>query len=99
VIGGMVGAFTSKYVLDKMGRKKGILFHNLFSTLGSILALFSFFFKSPITLLFGRLFFGIQGGMSCALIPTYVNEISPANLRGQTGVLHQLLITFGILVS
>ena len=31
VIGGMIGAFGSKYVLDFLGRKKGILFHYLFT--------------------------------------------------------------------
>jgi MFS family permease len=98
VIGGMIGAYSSKIVLDKLGRKKGIIFHNLFSVLASVLAFVSYFAKSPLTLLLSRTFFGIQGGMSCALIPTYINEISPANLRGQTGVFHQLFITLGILV-
>ena len=27
VVGGMLGAFTSKYVMDRFGRKNGILFH------------------------------------------------------------------------
>ncbi len=37
--------------------------------------------------------------MSCGLIPTYLSEISPASLRGATGVVHQLFVTVGILVS
>ncbi|CAF0953345.1 unnamed protein product [Brachionus calyciflorus] len=61
VVGGMVGAFTSKYVCDYFGRKKG--------------------------------------GMSCGLIPTYLSEISPAKLRGATGVCHQLCLTIGILIA
>lgn len=99
VVGGMLGAFTSKYVLDLLGRKKGILFHNFFSITASILVFVSFYVKSPICLIVSRLLFGIQGGMSCSLIPTYLSEISPAALRGQTGVAHQLCLTFGILVA
>ncbi|CAF0876193.1 unnamed protein product [Brachionus calyciflorus] len=99
VIGGMIGAFTSKFVLDILGRKRGILFHNLFSISGSVLVLISSSSKSPICLVISRFLFGIQGGMSCSLIPTYLSEISPAALRGQTGVAHQLCLTFGILVA
>ena len=99
VIGGMVGAFTSKYVLDLLGRKKGILFHNLFTVIASILVIVAFYAKSSVCLIISRFFFGIQGGMSCSLIPTYLSEISPASLRGQTGVAHQLCLTIGILVA
>ena len=99
VIGGMIGAFTSKYVLDILGRKKGILFHNLFPIIGGILVFCSYYFKSPICLIISRFLFGVQGGMSCSLIPTYLSEISPASLRGQTGVAHQLCLTIGILIA
>ena len=37
--------------------------------------------------------------MSCGIIPTYLTEISPAELRGATGVLHQLFLTSGIMIS
>jgi hypothetical protein len=37
--------------------------------------------------------------MTCGLVPGYLNEISPKKLRGASGVVLQLFITIGILVS
>jgi MFS family permease len=97
VIGGMLGAICSKYVLDILGRKKGLLFHNIFTVLGSVLSILAFYLRSPGCILASRFFYGVQGGMSCSLVPTYLNEVSPANLRGQTGIVHQIFINVGIL--
>lgn len=99
VVGGMIGAFGSKYVLDYLGRKKGILFHHLFSVAGSILVFIAPYVNSPECVIISRFLFGVQGGLMCGLIPTYLNEISPKSLRGATGVLSQLFITVGILVA
>jgi hypothetical protein len=99
VIGGMIGTFTSKYLSDYLGRKKGILVHYVFAIIGAILAFIAPYANSPLCVIFSRFFYGVQGGMACGLIPTYLNEISPNSLRGSTGVLHQLAITIGILVS
>lgn len=99
VVGGMVGAFTSKYVCDYFGRKKGILFHHIFTIIGAVLVFIAPLVNSPECMIISRFVYGIQGGMSCGLIPTYLSEISPAELRGATGVVHQLGITVGILVS
>ena len=99
VIGGMIGAFGSKYVLDFLGRKKGILFHYLFTIVGSILVLIAPYVQSPECVIISRFLFGVQGGLMCGLIPTYLNEISPKALRGATGVLSQLFITVGILIA
>ncbi|RNA35918.1 solute carrier family facilitated glucose transporter member 1-like [Brachionus plicatilis] len=99
VVGGMIGAFTSKYVSDYFGRKKGIIFHHLFTVSGAVLVLIAPYVKTPECVIVSRFIYGIQGGMSCGLIPTYLSEISPANLRGATGVVHQLCVTIGILVA
>jgi len=99
VVGGMLGAFGSKYVLDFMGRKKGILFHYLFTLVGSILVFIAPYICSPECVIISRFLFGVQGGLMCGLIPTYLNEISPKQLRGATGVLSQLFITVGILIA
>ena len=38
-------------------------------------------------------------GFATVVAPLYLNEISPVNLRGGVGTLHQLAITLGILIS
>lgn len=38
-------------------------------------------------------------GLSSGLVPMYLTEISPINLRGSLGSVAQLLITIGILFS
>ena len=99
VVGGMFGALTSKYVLDFFGRKNGVLFHYLFTLAGSVLVFIAPMFNLPELLMTSRFLYGIQGGMACGLVPTYLSEISPTNLRGATGVIHQLNLTIGILVA
>lgn len=98
-VGGMIGALGSKFIMDKMGRKGGLLFHNVFSVLGATLAFIAPIFKSPICLAVGRLLMGIQSGAACSIAPAYLNEISPVNLRGRIGLLPQLGITSGILIA
>jgi hypothetical protein len=68
VIGGMIGAFTSKYVLDYLGRKNGIILNGLFSVAGSLLVFIVPFIRSPICIMISRFMFGIQGGMACSLV-------------------------------
>lgn len=99
VVGGMIGAFTSKYVCDYFGRKKGIIFHHVFTVSGALLVLIAPYVKTPECVIVSRFIYGIQGGMTCGLIPTYLSEIAPSKLRGATGVMHQLCITIGILIA
>jgi len=99
VLGGMYGAYKSKRMLDYFGRKNAILVHYLFTIAGSILVFISPAIKSPICLGLSRFLFGVQGAMSCSLIPIYLNEISPSSLRGQIGVIPQTGITLGILAG
>lgn len=99
VIGSMLGAFTAKFLMDRLGRKGGILIHHIFGIVGGILVLVSARYAMPVFLMISRFLFGVQGGMSCTLIPTYLSEISPITLRGRTGVIHQLFITIGIVTA
>ena len=41
-------------------------------------------------LLVGRLVVGLCAGLNTVLVPVYVSEIAPVNLRGGLGVFNQL---------
>ncbi|ORY06268.1 general substrate transporter [Basidiobolus meristosporus CBS 931.73] len=50
-------------------------------------------------LIIGRLISGIGGGSACVLVPTYNSEIATRRYRGALGVLTQIFMTTGTLVS
>jgi MFS family permease len=50
-------------------------------------------------MLLGRLLAGVGIGASSNLVPMYIAEVSPAQLRGTLGSLNQLMICVGILVA
>jgi SP family myo-inositol transporter-like MFS transporter 13 len=50
-------------------------------------------------LLLGRLIVGFAVGANSGLVPLYVYEVSPKNLKGVTGSLNQVLISSGGLVA
>ena len=41
----------------------------------------------------------ILAGLNTSLVPMYISEISPFNLRGGLGTINQLAVTVGLLVS
>lgn len=41
----------------------------------------------------------VSTGAGSGLVPMYLTEIAPVNIRGAMGVLHQFALTCGILVS
>lgn len=98
-VGGMIGALGSKFIMDIFGRKGALLIHNFVSITAAVLALISPYVHSPVCLMISRFLYGMFSGATCSITPTYLTEISPVNLRGRIGVLPQLGITFGILVS
>ena len=64
VVGGMIGAFTSKIMLDFFGRKNSVLLHGLNTIIGAVLVLLSYYLNSPVCVIMSRFFYGIQGGLT-----------------------------------
>jgi MFS family permease len=50
-------------------------------------------------MIIGRLLAGIGIGISSALVPLYISEISPTEIRGTLGTVNQLFICIGILAA
>ncbi|KAE9420350.1 hypothetical protein Angca_004935 [Angiostrongylus cantonensis] len=97
-VGGAIGGLLSAFLADRCGRRGGLLYTNVFAFLAAVLMGGTKIIGVYWTLLLGRLFIGIYAGLT-VLIPMYLTEVPPTNLRGMIASLHQLLITIGILVS
>ncbi|XP_071550386.1 solute carrier family 2, facilitated glucose transporter member 1 isoform X8 [Panulirus ornatus] len=98
-IGGMIGGFCGGSVGNKFGRKKGLLLNNLLGVGGACLMGFSQMSYSFEMLILGRLVIGINCGLNTSLVPMYISEIAPLNLRGGLGTVNQLAVTIGLLLS
>ena len=96
LIGAVIGAATNGLLADMFGRKKIILATALIFILGSIMCAFA---PNVYVLIASRIFVGFAVGIVNFVVPLYLSEISPKNLRGTLVSLYQWAITSGILFS
>ncbi|KAK6039681.1 transporter, major facilitator family protein, partial [Cooperia oncophora] len=97
-VGGMFGGLISGWLADKVGRRGGLLYNNLLAFVAAALMGLAKPGGAYPMIVLGRLFIGFYCGLTC-IVPMYLAETSPTNLRGMLGSLHQLLVTIAILVS
>ena len=95
-IGCIPGALISGWMADRYGRKKILL---LTAVLYLIAALGSGTAGGFATLVVYRLVGGLAIGMASTIAPIYISEVAPAAVRGRLGMLQQLAIVTGILLS
>jgi len=91
-VGAMVGAVTSGRLADFLGRKMTMRISAticIFGWLSIHLA------KSAIMLYFGRILLGFSTGVLSYVVPVFIAEIAPKNLRGGLATSNQLLICSG----
>ncbi|KDP40049.1 hypothetical protein JCGZ_02047 [Jatropha curcas] len=91
-IGAMLGAITSGRIADYIGRKGAMRMSVGFCITGWVAVFFS---KEYFSLDMGRFFTGYGIGVFSFVIPIYIAEISPKNLRGGLTTLNQLMIVTG----
>ena len=96
LIGAVIGAATNGILADIFGRKKIILATALIFILGSVMCAFA---PNVFVLIISRIFVGFAVGIVNFVVPLYLSEISPKNLRGTLVSLYQWAITSGILFS
>ncbi|XP_069774246.1 solute carrier family 2, facilitated glucose transporter member 3-like isoform X1 [Narcine bancroftii] len=98
-VGGMIGAFSVGLFVNRFGRRDSMLMVNVVAVLGAALMGFSKMAGSFEMIILGRLVIGIYSGLASGFVPMYVGEISPTNLRGAFGTMHQLGVVIGILIA
>lgn len=96
LIGAVIGAATNGILADIFGRKKIIMATAVIFVFGSIMCAFA---PNIIVLILSRMFIGLAVGIVNFVVPLYISEISPKNLRGTLVSLYQWAITAGILFS
>ncbi|XP_063978616.1 glucose transporter type 1 isoform X5 [Diachasmimorpha longicaudata] len=98
-IGGMVGGISGGVIANRFGRKGGLLLNNMLGIVGACLMGFTKVANSYEMLFLGRFVIGINCGLNTSLVPMYISEIAPLNLRGGLGTVNQLAVTVGLLIS
>ncbi|KAF8589928.1 general substrate transporter [Ramaria rubella] len=95
-VGGLVGSIAADRSMDYLGRKVSIRINSILILLGSALMALS---ASVPVLVIGRFLTGAASGLGICVVPAYLSEISPPAIKGSVGVLNQLAIVIGILLT
>jgi sugar porter (SP) family MFS transporter len=94
LLGAVVGAGVSGALSDRLGRRTIILVAATIFAIGAIGAGLA---PNVGILIFFRFFLGLGVGSASALVPSYISESAPTDVRGSLSSLFQLAITLGIL--
>ncbi|CAO1629124.1 unnamed protein product [Parajaminaea phylloscopi] len=95
-LGALIGSLIAGKAADWLGRKKVIVIAALLFLLGSLEQTAS---QDVSQLVLGRLIVGVAVGQAAAVVPTYLAEVAPTNLRGRIVGMNSLLITGGQVVA
>jgi SP family galactose:H+ symporter-like MFS transporter len=96
LLGAIAGASYAGKVADRIGRRTTLGLLGAVFTVGIAIAALA---NGYPMMLVGRVVMGLGVGGVSALVPTYLSEISPAQIRGRMLTLNQLLITIGLLAA
>ncbi|EFN58991.1 hypothetical protein CHLNCDRAFT_55965 [Chlorella variabilis] len=96
LLGAAVGSLLGSGLADSLGRRKAFLLDAVPLLVGPLLSATA---TGLTAMLAGRVITGVGIGLSSALVPLYVSEISPTALRGTLGSINQLMICIGILAA
>ncbi|XP_031261574.1 sugar transporter ERD6-like 5 [Pistacia vera] len=91
-VGAMIGAIISGKTSEMIGRRGAMGISELFCLIGWLSILCS---KNVWLLDVGRLLIGCGIGLLSYVVPVYIAEITPKNLRGGFSSVHQFMITLG----
>ncbi|XP_035549172.1 sugar transporter ERD6-like 5 isoform X2 [Juglans regia] len=92
-IGAMIGALVSGKMADYIGRSGAMGLSEILCLAGWLIIVFS---KVNWCLDLGRLLVGCGMGLLSYVVPVYIAEITPKNLRGGFTTVHQLMICCGV---
>ena len=94
-IGALLGCILAKYIIA-YGRLRAIYISNVLIVLGGSLTLV----RNIPAILVGRFILGFSGcGMATVIVPKFIYETAPIQLRGKLGALSQFMTFNGCLIA
>ncbi|KAG6558001.1 hypothetical protein Mapa_000180 [Marchantia paleacea] len=94
--GATVGSFTGGTLADKFGRTRTFQLDSVPLIAGALLSATATGIQAMLA---GRFLVGLGIGISSAVVPLYIAEIAPTDIRGSLGSVNQLSICIGILLA
>jgi SP family sugar:H+ symporter-like MFS transporter len=96
LLGAMIGAAFAGRLADQLGRRRLIMIAAVVFTGGALLAAFA---PTVWVLIAARFIIGLAVGSAALVVPLYLSEIAPTEIRGAIASLNQLMIVCGILAA
>lgn len=96
LLGAMLGAAAAGRLADRLGRRRLIIIAAVVFTGGALLAAFA---PTVAVLIAARFIIGLAVGSAALVVPLYLAEVAPAEIRGAITSLNQLMIVGGILAA
>uniref|UniRef100_A0AAQ5ZPN7 Solute carrier family 2 member 15b n=1 Tax=Amphiprion ocellaris TaxID=80972 RepID=A0AAQ5ZPN7_AMPOC len=98
-IGGMTGALLVGRLVTTFGRKGTLVKSTGLVFIGGALMGFSRWCRNPAMVIIGRFITGVHSGISLSVVPMYLGEIAPKNLRGFLGLVPSIHICLGVFIA
>lgn len=99
LVGGMTGSMSGAWAADRVGRKGAIAITMALNLVSAVMFLACKYANSVELLLLARLVVGFSSGLSTSVVPMYLTELAPIQLRGALGVVCPLGINTGVLAG
>jgi sugar porter (SP) family MFS transporter len=96
LLGAAVGAASAGPLSDRLGRRNLVIIAAILFTIGAIGAALS---PNVAVLVLFRVVLGLAVGTAALVVPLYLSEIAPTEIRGAISSLNQLNIVVGILLA
>jgi len=96
LIGAAIGAWFAGPVAARSNRNRVMFIAGTLITVGALIVSFT---NQVVLLGVFRLMVGLGIGSASAMVPAYITEVSPPDIRGRLGSLWQLAIVFGQLLG